>query len=108
MSAGDAKASIKCSKRKVIQEETAMNTDNAIGFGIGLLAGAVIGGAIALLYAPNSGKKTRKLIKDKATEFVDEVVDTVKEETSGVIDKVKEITSEASRKGQAAIKAVKS
>ncbi|RJQ41305.1 MAG: YtxH domain-containing protein [Dehalococcoidia bacterium] len=72
------------------------------------VAGAVIGGVIALLYAPNSGKKTRKLIKDTATEFVNEVVDTVKEETSGVIDTVKEAASGSSRKGQAAVKALKS
>ena len=81
-----------------------MNKDNAIGFGIGLLTGAIIGGVIALLYAPKTGKETRQLIKDKATE----VVDTVKEETSGVIDTVKEAASEASRKGQAAVKALKS
>jgi len=30
-----------------------------VGFGIGLLAGAAIGGAIALLYAPRSGRETR-------------------------------------------------
>ncbi len=81
-----------------------MNKDYAIGFGIGLLSGAVIGGVIALLYAPKSGKETRQLIKDKATE----VVDTLKEETSGVMDTVKEAASEASRKGQAAVKALKS
>ena len=74
------------------------------GFGIGLLAGAVIGGVIALLYAPKTGKETRQLIKDKATE----VVDTVKEKTSGVIDTVKESAAEVSRKGQAAVKAMKS
>jgi len=79
------------------------------------VAGAIIGGVIALLYAPNSGRKTRKLIKDTATEFVEEVkekaievVDTVKEETSEVIDTVKEAASESSRKGQAAVKAIKS
>jgi gas vesicle protein len=95
--------------------ETVMNKDNAIGFGIGLLAGAVIGGVIALLYAPKSGKETRQLIKDKATEVVDavkedatEVADILKEKTSGVMDTVKEATSEASRKGQAAGKALKS
>ena len=85
-----------------------MESKTLAGFGIGLLAGAIIGGVIALLYAPQSGKKTKKLIKDKVTEFVDEVVDTVKEETSGVMDTVKEVTSEASRKGQAAVKALKS
>ena len=85
-----------------------MNNDNAIGFGLGLLAGTIIGGVIALLYAPQSGKKTKKLIKDNVTEFVDEVVDIVKEETSEVIDTVKEAASESSRKGQAAVKAIKS
>jgi gas vesicle protein len=91
-----------------------MNSDNVIGFGIGLLAGAAIGGTMALLYAPNSGKKTRKLIKNKATEFVDdvkeeanEVVDEVKEKTGGVIDKVKEAASRSSQRGKAAVKAVK-
>ena len=71
--------------------------------GIGLLAGAVIGGVIALLFAPKTGKETRQLIKDKATE----VVDTAKEKTSEVMDTVKDAASEASRKGQAAIHALK-
>jgi gas vesicle protein len=81
-----------------------MNSDHAIGFGVGLLAGAVIGGVIALLYAPKTGKETRQLIKDKATA----VIDAAKEKTSGVIDTVKEAASEASRKGQAAVDALKS
>ena len=80
------------------------NNTSLAGFGIGLITGAIIGGVIALLYAPNSGKKTKKLIKDTVTEFVD----TVKEETSGVMDTVKEAASEASRKGQATVKAIKS
>ena len=92
-----------------------MNRDNAIGFSIGLLAGAIIGGAVGLLYAPKSGKETRKMIKDKATEVMEVVkekttdfVDGVKEETGEVMDRVKDVTSEANRKGHAAIKAMKS
>jgi gas vesicle protein len=81
-----------------------MESENLTAFGIGLLAGLVIGGAVALLYAPKTGKETRKLIKDKATE----VVDTVKEKTGGVIDTVKEAASEASRKGHAVGHAIKS
>ena len=81
-----------------------MNKDHAVGFGVGLLSGAIIGGIIALLYAPKTGKETRQLIKDKATE----VVETVKEKTSGVMDTVKDAASEASRRGQAAVKALKS
>ena len=80
-----------------------MNRDHAIGFGVGLLTGAVIGGVIALLYAPKTGKETRQLIKDKATE----VVGVVKDKASGVIDTVKGVASEASRKGQAAVQALK-
>jgi len=67
-----------------------MNKDHAIGFGIGLFAGAVIGGVIALLYAPKTGKETRQLIKDKATE----VVDAVKEKATKVVGAVKEKTTE--------------
>ena len=62
-----------------------MNKDHAIGFGVGLLAGAVIGGVIALLYAPRSGKETRQLIKDKVTG----VVDAVKEKTTGAVHAIK-------------------
>jgi gas vesicle protein len=35
----------------------------------GLLAGAVLGGVIALLYAPKSGKETREQIKQKFNEL---------------------------------------
>ena len=70
-----------------------MNKDNAIGFGIGLLVGAAVGGVVALLYAPKPGKETRQLIKDKTTE----VVDAVKGKTSEVMGAVKGKTTEAVR-----------
>jgi gas vesicle protein len=68
-----------------MKEKTVMNKDHAIGFGIGLLSGAVIGGVIALLYAPKTGKETRQLIKDKATD----VMETVKEKTLGAVHALK-------------------
>jgi len=80
-----------------------MNKDHAIGLGIGLLSGVVIGGVLALLFAPRSGKETRQLIKDKATA----VVDAVKEKTGEVIDTVNESASEANRKGKAVVQALK-
>ena len=86
-----------------MKEETEMNRDRTIGVGIGLLAGAVIGGAIALLYAPKSGKETRQLIRDKTVE----VVDTARAKTSDIMDTVKEAALEASRRGQAAVHAIK-
>jgi gas vesicle protein len=94
--------------------EKKMNKDNAIGFGIGILAGAIIGGVVALLYAPKTGKETRQLIKDKTSEVVDVVkektigvIDAVKEKTGGVVDMVKEEASEVNRKGHAAVHAMK-
>ena len=62
-----------------------MNKDHAIGFGIGLLSGVVIGGVIALLFAPQTGKETRQMIKDKTTE----VVDAIKEKTTGAVQALK-------------------
>ncbi|MCX6301431.1 MAG: YtxH domain-containing protein [Bacteroidia bacterium] len=35
----------------------------------GLLTGAVVGGVIALLYAPKSGKETREDLKQKLEEY---------------------------------------
>ena len=76
-----------------------MNKDHAVGFGVGLLSGVVIGGIIALLFAPQSGKETRKMIKDKASGMMDaikgkaaeanEVVDTVKEKTTRAVHELK-------------------
>ncbi len=81
-----------------------MNRDHAIGFGIGLLTGAVIGGVIGLLYAPKPGKETRQLIKDKAVDLGE----AVKYKTVEVVDAVKDAAAEASRKGHAAVQALKS
>lgn len=88
-----------------------MNKDNTLGFCIGFLAGAVISGVITLLYAPKSGKETRKIIKTGAGEAVGKVVDVanaVKEKTGEVIDKVEEAASDAEQKGEAIINAIKS
>jgi gas vesicle protein len=87
----------------LIKEKTKMNKEQWGSFGVGILAGAVVGGVVALLFAPKSGKETRKLIKDKTME----VVDTVKEKTGGVIDVFKDGASEINRKGHAAINAIK-
>jgi gas vesicle protein len=73
-----------------------MNRDQAVSFGIGLLAGALIGGVVALLFAPQSGKETREKIKEKSAEVIDmvkaktsEVVDAVKEKASGAVHAIK-------------------
>ncbi len=58
------------------------------GSGYGwFLAGAVLGAAIAVLYAPKSGKDTRGLIGKKADEGRDSLAETSKE----LMDKSKEL-----------------
>jgi gas vesicle protein len=81
-----------------------MEIRTVAGFGIGLATGAIIGGVIALLLAPKPGKETRQLIKDNATDSVD----AFKEKAGEMIDLINEAASQASRKGQAAVRALKS
>ena len=81
-----------------------MDKDGAVSFGIGMLTGLVIGGTLALLYAPQSGKETRAAIKEKAAE----VEKAVKDKRQEIADIVKEEMAEISHKGRAAIQAIKS
>jgi len=46
-------------------------------FGIGVLAGAVLGGGIALLFAPKSGEDTRAYIKGKVSDMRHSVGDKI-------------------------------
>jgi gas vesicle protein len=64
-----------------------MDKDSAAGFGIGLLAGVVAGLAVGLLFAPQSGRETRQLIRDRAGnvyEKVGDVVETAKEKVGRI------------------------
>jgi gas vesicle protein len=59
-----------------------MSRDSMNGFFSGLMMGAVIGAAFALLYAPQAGPETRHLVKEKALE--------VKEKAARAASKIKE------------------
>jgi gas vesicle protein len=54
----------------------------------GLLAGAVIGGVIALLYAPQSGKETREKLRQKFNDLEKEL-ETLKVKAGEKSQKVK-------------------
>ena len=64
-----------------------MNRDSTSGFFSGLMMGAVIGAAVALLYAPQPGTETRRMVKEKALE--------VKEKAAKAAGKIKESVSSA-------------
>ncbi|MBR9859182.1 YtxH domain-containing protein [bacterium] len=40
---------------------------------LGVVAGAVVGGALGVLFAPDSGENTRQKIKDKSSDLMDEL-----------------------------------
>jgi len=74
-----------------------MSIKNSGGLFIGLLLGGAIGGAIALLYAPKSGKHFRNDLSRKTNEFIDdskrkanEKWTEVKEKTENTIDRANE------------------
>jgi gas vesicle protein len=76
-----------------MKNEIIVNVDLVKGVCIGLVTGAVIGGVIALLYAPKSGKDTRQIIKANATD---------------IINTVRSALTEAGWKAEDAIRAIKS
>jgi gas vesicle protein len=64
------------------------------------LTGATIGAGLALLFAPQSGKETRKQIKDFSDKLGGEVkegVDKMGEKAKGLIEGAKDTFSKKSR-----------
>ena len=89
----------------------AQNSNVSKGLLIGFLTGTVVGAAVALLYAPKSGKELRQDIKGKTDEFIDEAekfLDTAKEKAKVTINeskkKAEELLSEAKSKAEVLMK----
>lgn len=51
----------------------------AAGFGLGLFVGALVGAAVALLFAPAPGQETRRRLKRRFDTVKDELGDRVDE-----------------------------
>jgi gas vesicle protein len=60
----------------------------------GLLLGGLIGAGTALLFAPQSGQRTRADIQNKTVELRDRTTDTVKDAVSQVKSKARQVTSD--------------
>jgi len=78
------------------------------GLLIGFLTGTIVGAAVALLYAPKSGKELRQDIKTKTDDFKDEAekfVDSAKEKAKAAINegkkKAETLLSDAKAKAEA-------
>jgi len=63
----------------IMAEETESNFTNNVGW---FLTGAFIGAAVAILYAPLSGKDTRRYLSKKVQQSKDAVTDT----TESIVD----------------------
>lgn len=73
--------------------------DRLSAFITGLLAGGVIGSALALLYAPSSGKKLRRNISRRADDFIDDVEDYYESSR----EKAEEIINEGKKRANSII-----
>ncbi len=65
--------------------------DTGKGFAAGLLLGALIGAGVALLFAPQSGEDTRRMIRRKARRFASDARDRYDD----LKDKVRKARKEA-------------
>ena len=66
-----------------------MKNKTKVGFRAFLLGG-FIGAVAGLLYAPQSGEETRKLLNDKGQELTNEAVTTIKEAQNTAMSTIQE------------------
>lgn len=62
-------------------------------FAVGLLLGALVGAGVALLFAPQSGEETRRLIRKKSKRLAREAGDRIDD----IRDNVKQIRRRAEK-----------
>ena len=76
-----------------------MSKDGKKKSGIGkFVAGALVGGALGVLFAPRSGAETRKLLKQKIDDLVEKVKDIDPQDVADSITmKIEELKMEDSK-----------
>jgi gas vesicle protein len=74
-----------------------MDSKNLIG---GLLAGAAIGVAIGLLFAPTSGKQARQKLSEGSRKLTDSLKDSMEESLDVLKNKFTAGVEEVTRKGK--------
>jgi gas vesicle protein len=86
-----------------------MESSNNIGKTIGaVLLGAIVGGAIGVLFAPDKGSRTRRRLMEKGEDITDSMkekfddfLEDIKEEIETVKDRAKEYMSDGESKSKA-------
>ena len=69
----------------------------------GFILGALAGGAVGILFAPMSGKRTRKKIQKQTQRLVDDAKDTLVDAADDVVVKVNEGIQDLSTKSKDSI-----
>jgi len=85
--------------KKIKLEDYTMSEERGVAKGLflGFLAGGIVGGVLALLYAPKSGKELRQDISNKKDEMLDdagEYLDIAKHKAQDIINEGKKRSEE--------------
>jgi gas vesicle protein len=83
------------------------NTDNVKNMLLGLIIGGLAGSVVMLLFAPQSGKRTRAQIQlksnqilDRTTDMVNKEIEQVRSNTQNIITSVQEKADHLKQLGQ--------
>lgn len=68
-----------------------MSQHNGGSMLVGLLLGAVVGGGLAMLFAPLAGEETRRRIRDSARQLRDNAVDRVDDVEMLIVDRLDDV-----------------
>jgi gas vesicle protein len=84
--------------------ETSKSTAKII---VAIVAGALTGAALGILFAPHKGSKTRRKLINGAKDLVEDIGEKIKEGVSSLISKAEDIEELAEEKAQDIVNNVK-
>jgi gas vesicle protein len=79
-------------------EKHAHNKNGPLNVLLGALTGGLVGAAVMLLYAPQSGKRTRAQILNKSIQLRDRTTNNIKKAVAQVRSETDKITTEVKEK----------